>query len=71
MNNKLTSLVSVVFVVSTVTINPSFALDKNTVSNLDQISRPSPGKMQLAQGMGSRVIKLRLSDQYNPKSIEC
>jgi len=62
MNNKLTSFVSVVFVVTTVTINPSFALEKNTVSNLDKISHPSSEKMQLAQGMGSRVIKLRLSD---------
>jgi hypothetical protein len=60
MNNKV-SILAVVFCFNFVGVNPSFAIEKNTVF-IPQNRTISQDQIKIAQGIEPRVIKLRLAD---------
>ncbi|HYW21021.1 MAG TPA: SHOCT domain-containing protein [Nodularia sp. (in: cyanobacteria)] len=62
MNKKISVLVALVLGFNWVAANPSVAIEKNPVFLPQKTRIISQAEMKVAQGIGSRVIKLRLAD---------
>lgn len=61
MKNKL-GILWVIFFVNFIAVNPAVAIESNPVFVPQKTRIISQPEMKVAQGIGSRVIKLRLAD---------